>query len=113
MYIYYTSLGYNTMAHTVYSSRDTWTRTYGAVTPLKEGDISASTPDQGSIPARFPEIPKQPPTLNSFPPLAEHAGWSNCSSSPMTVTGSLGGSNHLTIGGSNQPTTTTTILTTS
>ena len=56
-YIYWASIGYDSMAYTVLSSRDTWTHTYGAIAPLEEGDISAATPVHGITPARCPEIP--------------------------------------------------------
>ena len=43
-YLYYASIGYDTIAHTVFSYRDTWTATYGADAPLKEEEISAAVP---------------------------------------------------------------------
>ena len=93
MFIYYVSLGYDAVAHTVYTSRDTWMRTYGTTAPLEEGDILASTPIHGSTPAKFPEITKQPPALIPLPPRTKHPGWSTYSGSPMTATGSFDGSN--------------------
>ena len=53
-YVYYASIGYDTIAHTVFSSRDTWTANYGGDAPLEEDEILAATLVHGKNP---PDVP--------------------------------------------------------
>ena len=57
-YYYYSSICYDIIAHTVFSSRYAWTADYGADEPLEDDKISAATPVHGKEPAQCSDMAK-------------------------------------------------------